>query len=130
MQKFRFDHVHLYSSNPVRVAEFYVQMFGAEKLEVRQESAEHTVVELVLDGTKIIVSTPWDADSDIYGLDHFGLVTDDLDAGIAELKAKGVKFVMDKTSLAVANIAFLEAPENTMVEVIETKSTTDHRPRL
>ena len=122
MQRFRFDHVHLYSPDPVKAAEFYVQMFGAEKLEVRQESTEHTVVELLLDGIKIIVSSPWDADSDTYGLDHFGLVTDDLDAGIAELKAKGVKFVMEKTSLDVADISFLEAPENTIIEVIETKS--------
>ena len=122
MQRFRFDHVHLYSPDPVKTAEFYVQMFGAEKLGVRQESAEHTVVELLLDGIKVIVSNPWDAYSDAYGLDHFGLVTDDLDAGIAELKAKGVKFVMEKTSLDVADISFLEAPENTIIELMETKS--------
>ena len=56
MPKFRFDHVHLYSPDPVKAADFYVQMFGAEKLAVRQESAEHTVVELILNGIKIIVS--------------------------------------------------------------------------
>ena len=121
MQRFRFDHVHLYSPDPVKAADFYVQMFGAEKLEVRQESAEHTVVELSLDGIKIIVSSPWDADSDTYGLDHLGLVTEDLDAAIAELKSKGVKFIMDKTSLPVADISFLNASDNAIVEVIETK---------
>ena len=121
VQKFRFDHIHIYSSNPVGIAGFYVEMFGAEKLGVRQESEEHTVVELTLNGTKIIVSSPWDTDSNAYGLDHFGLVTEDLDAAIAELKSKGVKFEMDKTSIPVANISFLNAPENTTVEVIEIK---------
>jgi hypothetical protein len=100
-------------------------MFGAEKLAVRQESPEHTVVELVLDGIKIIVSSPWDAASDTYGLDHVGLATDDLDAAIAELKAKGVKFVMDKTSIPTADISFLTAPDNAVVEVIEPKSISE-----
>ena len=87
MQKLHFDHVHFYSPDPEKTAEFYVQMLGAEKLEVRQESEEHTVVVLKLDGIRIIVSTPWDADSDSYGLDHFGMTTDDLDGAIAELKS-------------------------------------------
>lgn len=121
MQKFRFDHIHLYSSDPVKMSEFYIQILGAEKLEIRQESEEHTVVTLVLDGIKIILSTPWDADSDSYGLDHFGLVTEDLDAAIAELKSKGIEFVMDKTSIPVADISFFSAPDNTIIEVIETK---------
>ena len=121
MTRFRFDHVHLYSPDPVKAADFYIQMFGAEKLAVRQESEEHTVVELALNGIRIIVSSPWDADSDTYGLDHFGLVTDDLDAAIAELKSRGVKFIMDKTSLPTADISFLSAPDNAVIEVIETK---------
>jgi predicted enzyme related to lactoylglutathione lyase len=122
MPKFRFDHVHLYSPDPEKAADFYVEMFGAEKLDVRQESAEHTVVVLVLDGIKIIVSSPWDADSDTYGNDHFGLATDDLEAAIAELKAKGVEFTMEKTSVPGTDISFLSAPDNAVIEVIEPKS--------
>ena len=122
MQNYRFDHVHLYSPEPARMAEFYEKMFGAENHGIRRDPDGRTIVDLVLNGIEIEVSVPRaGAPQDHYGLDHFGLVTDNLEAAVAELKAKGVKFIQEITSLPKANIAFLLAPEGAIIEVLEKK---------
>ena len=56
------------------------------------------------------------------GLDHFGLGTDDIEAAVEEFKAKGVTF---KEEVRVVNpelkIAFLWAPNNALIELLERK---------
>ena len=122
MQTYRFDHVHLYSRDPVKMAEFYEKVFGAENHGVRQDSDGRTIVDLVLNGVEIKVSVPRAGSTqDHYGLDHFGLVTDNLEAAVAELKAEGIQFLQEITSLPAVNISFLLAPENTVIEVLEKK---------
>lgn len=122
MQNYRFDHVHLYSPEPVKTAEFYEKVFGAENHGVRQDPDGRTIVDLVLNGIEIKVSVPRaGGPQEHYGLDHFGLVTDNLEAAVAELKAKGIEFVQEITSLPTADISFLLAPEGTVIEVLEKK---------
>jgi methylmalonyl-CoA/ethylmalonyl-CoA epimerase len=58
-----------------------------------------------------------------YGLEHFGLYTDNLDAAVADLKAKGVRFVEEiRVAPSGAKIAFLMAPDNVMIELVESSS--------
>ncbi len=56
-----------------------------------------------------------------YGLEHFGIRTDNLEAAVAELKAKGVQF---KEEIRVVRpgvkISFLRAPENVLIELLES----------
>jgi catechol 2,3-dioxygenase-like lactoylglutathione lyase family enzyme len=120
MQNLRFDHIHLYSPDPHKTAEFYVKTLGAEKLGSNTDPKGRTVVDLILNGISVKISDPWDpAAKNNYGLDHFGMITDNLDAAIAELKSQGVKFVMEKTHVPTANISFFSGPENVLIEVVE-----------
>ena len=55
-----------------------------------------------------------------YGLHHLGILTDNLDEAVAELKSKGAEFVAGPTSSRpVSRYAFLEATENTFIELVE-----------
>jgi predicted enzyme related to lactoylglutathione lyase len=127
MAKFKFDHIHLYSSDPHKTAEFYVKTFGAEKIGSNTDPKGRTMVDLRMNGVNIKISHPWDpAVKDFRSLDHFGVVTDNLDAAIAELKSRGTKFVMEKTSVPVADIAFFTGPENILIEVVEEKPKTNN----
>jgi lactoylglutathione lyase len=54
------------------------------------------------------------------GLDHFGLTVENIDAAVAELKGKGVAFTMEpKTIRPGVRIAFLTAPQNVSIELIQ-----------
>jgi len=56
----------------------------------------------------------------LYGLHHLGLLTDNLEQAVAELKSKGAEFVAGPTSSRPGlKYAFLRAPENTFVELVE-----------
>ena len=54
------------------------------------------------------------------GLEHIGLTVENLDAAVAELKGKGVSFTMEpKTIRPGVRIAFLTAPQNVSIELIQ-----------
>ena len=124
MPDYGFDHVHLLSPDPVKTAQFYEEMFGAKRVIVRELEGGHASVELNLNGTKLLVlsqegARPLDKMNG-YGLDHFGIITDDLEVAVAELKAKGVKFQQEITKIRPGvKISFLWAPENVLIELAE-----------
>ena len=54
------------------------------------------------------------------GMDHFGMTVENIDAAVTELKAKGVTFTMDPTTIRPGvRIAFLTAPQNVSIELIQ-----------
>jgi catechol 2,3-dioxygenase-like lactoylglutathione lyase family enzyme len=56
------------------------------------------------------------------GLDHFGVAIDDMDAAVAELKVKGVKFVVEPMQVRPGlRIAYIEAPDKVRIELSERK---------
>ena len=114
MPDYWLDHIHLASPDPAKTAEFYVKMFGA-----RQVGSGPVTVSLDLKGTTILISKPAE-DSEPKGLRHFGIGTDNLDEAIAELRARGVEFTMDKREIQPGfQISFLLAPENVPIELQE-----------
>lgn len=128
MARFVYDHVHLISPDPVNTAQFYQQAFGASRVAVGQYPEGGTRVELSIQGTRLLIRTPQDESQSAaddpakrHGLEHFGLRTDDIEAAVADLKAKGVRFIEDiKVSPATGSkIAFLMAPDNVMIELVQ-----------
>jgi catechol 2,3-dioxygenase-like lactoylglutathione lyase family enzyme len=128
MARYMYDHVHLISPNPVQAAEFYENAFGATRVAVGQYPEGGTRVELHLEGTRLLIRTPVDTSGNAedapgtrYGLEHFGIRTDDIESAVADLKAKGVKFIQDiKLSPATGSrIAFVMAPDNVMIELVQ-----------
>ena len=125
MAKVEFEHIHLRSPNPEETAKFYADMFGAEI--IRSAPGGKPRIDLNLGGQAIFIAevAPGDKtgappDSPYQGLDHIGLKVADIDAAVAELKAKGVKFTMDPTTIRPGTrIAFLRAPENVSIELLQ-----------
>lgn len=125
MPNYWFDHVHLNSPDPIGTAEFYEKMFGATRQGVRQLNDGRTLIDLILNGSSIKVSKPRvqplvpSASPTGHEIEHFGLRTDNIEAAVAELKSNGVKFVTEIRSGAGAKIAFLLAPGDILIELLE-----------
>jgi len=124
MPNYWFDHVHLMSTDLLKTAVFYEQMFGARRVGAQELAGGRTRVNLDLSGTTILVINPRvqplipsEPKTD---LGHFGVRTDNLETAVAELKAKGVKFVLEITEIQPGlKISYLLGPENVLVELQE-----------
>ncbi len=128
MPSYCYDHIHLISPDPVKTAEFYERMFNAKRVSVTERGAGRVSVELDLNGSRVLVMNPRvqpetgpSARVDNYGLEHFGIRTNDLETAVADLKAKGVKFKEEiRVASSGAKISFLWAPENVLIELLES----------
>ena len=130
MPGYWYDHVHLISSDPVKTAEFYEKMFNARRVSVSELEAGRVMVELDLNGSRVLLmsrrvpseTAPGSAGAGD-GLEHFGIRTDNLEAAVADLKAKGVQFKEEIREVGPGlKISFLLAPENVLVELLEISS--------
>jgi lactoylglutathione lyase len=125
MTKYTWEHIHLRSPDPAATAAWYEQMLGAEVIRTPQPDGS-TRIDLALTGQKVFIAqadpakTGSSPNSPYMGLDHFGLTVTDIDAAVSELKSKGVAFTMEpKTIRPGVRIAFLTAPENVSIELIQ-----------
>jgi catechol 2,3-dioxygenase-like lactoylglutathione lyase family enzyme len=123
--KFTYDHIHLRSPNPEATGAFYERMFGAEVIRTLQQGKPR--IDLKIGGANVFIAevspdakvnpppqTPYQ------GLDHFGLSVKEIDAVVAELKAKGAQFTMEPTTIRPGvRIAFLRGPEGVSIELLE-----------
>lgn len=120
MTAFTFDHIHLRSPDPEATAAFYERIFGATLKHAPQR------IDIDLGGQLIFVS-PVNEDgtgqaptAPYRGLEHIGLAVTGIDAVVAEMKAKGVTFTMEPTTIRPGvRIAFLRGPENVSIELLE-----------
>ena len=119
MPDYWFHHLHLMSPDGSKTAQFYQRMFNAKIVSSR---------ELDLNGTRILIGQRAQPElapnppETSYGLEHFGLRTDDITAAVAELRASGVEIVQDVTELGRSGnlkIAFVRGPENVKIELLE-----------
>ena len=130
MAAYWYDHIHLISPDPVKTAEFYEEMFNAKRVSVGELGEGRVSVMLDLNGSRVLVMSPTVQPGtgpsdrvDDYGLEHFGIRTDNLEAAVAELKAKGVKFKEEIREIRPGvKISFLWAPENVLIELLERSS--------
>ena len=129
MPKYFYDHVHLIASDPIKAADFYEKAFGAKRLNQATHADGATVIVLSLTGTKILIRSPQSSESRIsldspqkyFGLEHFGIITDNLDETARNLKAMGVHFVQEITRFPELSIAYVMAPDNVLVEIMERR---------
>jgi catechol 2,3-dioxygenase-like lactoylglutathione lyase family enzyme len=119
MPSYKFDHVHLRSTEPDKTAEFYVKMFGATVVGKNDMGGGKIMVSMELNGTSILIA-PAEEGTVQNGLDHFGISTDNLETAISELKAQGVTFTQDMRVVSPTfRMSFLTAPENVKIELQE-----------
>ncbi len=127
-----FDHIHIYSKEPVEAVNFYKQFFGSEEV-YRKEGAGGLRIFLSLGGQIIVigplptdraVSSSVDLDENHHehqiGLDHFGIRVKDLDAAVKELREQGVQILAEPVSGSTGiSYAFIAAPDGVIIELTQ-----------
>ena len=119
------DHVHLRSPDPEATAQWFERVFGAQVIRSTQMGKPR--IDIKLGGANIFTAkvTPGDgvnaAPATPYqGLDHFGLTVKDIDAVAAEIKAKGVEFTKEPTTIRPGvRICFIRGPQGISIELLE-----------
>jgi lactoylglutathione lyase len=128
MPQFTYDHIHLRSPNPEATAQYYERMFGAEIVRSMQQGKPR--IDLKLGGANIFIAPVAPGDgvnpaptTPYQGLDHFGLSVSNIDAVVAELKAKGAEFTREPTTVRPGvRVAFLRGPEGVSIELLDRKA--------
>ena len=146
MVNYWYNHVHIMCSDSLKTAQFYEKMFGYKKESVREWGDGRISVTLSLNDSLLLLGQPRFkpkstttsrkdyTPEDYYGLQHFGLLTDDLQQAMKELKAKGAEFREEMTvprpvkqeiiplqQRRKTRIAFMWAPDNVLIELMEFK---------
>src|SRR6476646_10066627 len=117
MVKYTWDHIHLRTANPEATAQWYERMLGAEVIRTMQQGKPRIDLKLG-DGVNPPPLTPYQ------GLDHFGLTVTGIDAVVAELKAKGVEFTREPTTVRPGvRVAFLRAPQGVSIELLDRNAS-------
>jgi lactoylglutathione lyase len=122
----QFDHGHIKSRDPRKTARWWADTFGATLLP-ESGSGGTLFAPIEIGGVKINISSPNPAEAEQmgegdaslhYGLEHIGLVTDDLDADLARLREQGLQ-IFQVRELPTMRIAFVETPEHVRVELMQ-----------
>jgi lactoylglutathione lyase len=125
MAKYTWDHIHLRSPNPEATAQWFERMLGAEVL--RSAPQGNPRIDLKLGGANIFIAPVASGDgvnpaptTPYQGLDHFGLTVSGIDAIAAELKAKGVEFTKEPTTVRPGvRVCFIRGPEGVSIELLD-----------
>ncbi len=125
MAKYTWDHIHLRTTNPEAMAQWFERMLGAEVIRTMQQGKPR--IDLRLGGANIFIApvTPDDGvnsppTTPYRGLDHFGLQVSGIDAIAAELKAKGVEFTREPTTVRPGTrVCFIRGPEGVSIELLD-----------
>jgi catechol 2,3-dioxygenase-like lactoylglutathione lyase family enzyme len=120
---FRFEHLHLRSRDAVAAARFYVETFGAREI-AREGAPSVTRVVLDLSGLTLFIEHAPDAGPAARppnrGIEHIGLAVDDIESTVADLKRRGVAFVIDITDVRPGlRTAFLDGPDGVRIELLQ-----------
>jgi lactoylglutathione lyase len=125
MPAYTWDHVHLRSPDPEGTAQWFERMLGAQVIRTTQEGKPR--IDLKLGGADIFIAPVKSGDgvnaapaTPYQGLDHFGLTVKDIDAVAAEIKAKGVEFTKEPTTIRPGvRICFIRGPQGISIELLE-----------
>jgi lactoylglutathione lyase len=125
MAKYTWDHIHLRTTNPEATAAWYERMLGAEVIRTMQQGAPR--IDLKIGGANVFIAPVTAGDgvnpppkTPYQGLDHFGLTVTGIDAIAADLKAKGVEFTREPTTVRPGvRVCFIRAPEGVSIELLE-----------
>lgn len=125
MSTFTYDHIHIRSRDPEKTAAYYERMFEAQIIRSVQEGAPR--IDMKIGGQDVFIA-PVPEKSNVnpppvtpyQGLDHFGLAVKDIDALAAEIKAKGVEFTKEPTTIRPGvRICFIRGPQGISIELLE-----------
>ncbi|MEX2034941.1 MAG: VOC family protein [Xanthobacteraceae bacterium] len=125
MAKYTWDHVHLRSPDPEATAQWFEKMLGAEVIRSMQQGQPR--IDLKIGGANVFIAPVKAGDgvntppaTPYQGLDHFGLTVTGIDAIAAELKAKGVEFTREPTTVRPGvRVCFIRGPQGVSIELLD-----------
>lgn len=126
MEPYRFDHIHLRSTDPEAAAAVWANAFGAT-VKARVQAGPWLRLVLDLAGVPVFLEqvapdTHAPPAPPFLGIEHVGLTVTDLDAAMADLAGKGVPLVSGPSEPRPGvRIAFFAMPDGVRVELIERK---------
>jgi catechol 2,3-dioxygenase-like lactoylglutathione lyase family enzyme len=117
---FRMNHVHLKTRDPDETARFYVDVLGA-KIVSRNPSGGYRID---LHGLSLNVSNflAEQKREQKLGMEHIAIDTDELDALVEKLNARGVRILEETTVSGGRRVCFFEGPDGVQLEFIEMKA--------
>jgi catechol 2,3-dioxygenase-like lactoylglutathione lyase family enzyme len=122
---FHIDHVHLRSPDVAAAAAFYVDKLAAR--EVRREGTPTSRIVLDLGGLTVFIEQapadlPPPARAPHLGIEHIGLGVADIDATLADLRARGVTVLVETKAMRPGlRIAFIDGPDGVRIELLERR---------
>ena len=125
MTKVTWDHIHLRTADPEAMAAWFEKFLSAEVIRTTLQGAPR--IDLKVGGANVFIAEVTAGDgvnpppvTPYQGLDHFGLTVSGIDAICADLKAKGVEFTREPTTVRPGvRVAFLRAPEGVSIELLD-----------
>ena len=125
MAQFTWDHVHIRTPNVEETAQWFERMLGAEVIRSTQQGAPR--IDLKIGGQNVFLAPVAAGDgvnappaTPYQGLDHFGLTVSGIDVIAAELKAKGVEFTKEPTTVRPGvRICFIRGPQGVSIELLD-----------
>ena len=125
MATFTYDHIHIRSTDPEKTAAYYERMFEAEIIRTKQDGA--TRIDMKIGGANVFLAPVKAGDgvnappvTPYQGLDHFGLSVTGIDAIAADLKAKGVEFTREPTTVRPGTrVCFIRGPQGVSIELLD-----------
>jgi catechol 2,3-dioxygenase-like lactoylglutathione lyase family enzyme len=130
------DHIHIYAAKPEASAEFYQLHFEAKQVHRNVNTNGDVRIFLALGGQIIVVGcfptgmasiAPPEAGDGAYvhgfGIAHFGLRVEDLEASIAELSASGIRVLSEVVQEPSGlSYVYVEAPDGVILELTQYES--------
>jgi catechol 2,3-dioxygenase-like lactoylglutathione lyase family enzyme len=125
----RLHHIHIKAGDPQRSAAWWAETFGASVLP-SYDIGTVRFVPVELDGVRIILSRPGLADAAAmgpvpanphFGLEHLGIVVDDLDGILARCEEQGLTIHQRRTGTDF-EIAFVASPDGVLLELLQPRA--------
>jgi len=148
-----FGHLHLFSQDPIKAAEFYITYCGAKprngswpppsEPRFRGDVQIGPSASLMLDNVNIIIypvqyslkqyAAYWKPGETALvstkdrAVDHVGISFDNVDQAVEQMRADGIKVTQEVKSVAGGKIkyAFIEGPDSIRIELIEGRAHKD-----
>lgn len=125
MAEFTWDHTHIKTYDVPGTAAWLQDKLGARTMEGTTVSEARA--DVMIGGTRMVISQVKQGDGTnptpaipYAGFEHFGLGVRDIDKVAAELKAKGVEFTREPTTIrAGLRICFIRSPQGISIELLE-----------
>ena len=125
---YKFDHVHLKAPDPEKTANWYVKAFDFRIVsDTVRVFGDRFIRCETSDGTRVNISEAktneemnnGDAGAH-WGLEHFGIAVEDLDAEIERLRGLGAELLEGPVDVPNGpRIAFVKAPDDVRVELLQ-----------